>query len=566
MQFSLASIVRIALLVLVTAFCFSPVIEGSFSHIDDDAYVYRNDHVREGLSLENIGWALQSIEVSNWHPLTWYSYMLDVELFGVSAAHMHGMNLLIHLLNCLLLFALIKRLLSLDAALIASLVFAIHPLHVETVAWISQRKELLSFFFILLSAHGYLSYRRRGERWHYLASLGAFCCALMSKPMAVSFPVLLILLDYWPLQAWPDLKDKSHVRRYVLEKLPFVVLAAVACVLALVAHSFAIVEAVDYSLGSRLILVVMAYIEYLRQFFFPLGLNFYYPVPELGLSLYFWVCLLLFLGLSWGSIVVAKRYPVLFVAWWWYVIALLPVIGVIKVGGQFVADRYTYLPLTGVVFAIGYLVHQVSREERFAVIAGSLIVLSFCGMITYDYARSWQHDISIARRAIFENPDNPIAYYVLVKGVEVRLTQQVLDALAGRSDCIQGELDVFAGVTESETDCLAQTAANEPANALILAAQHFRDYELNESAAWLATARSQVTPQEAPGVIYFSAIQNVLSEDRAAIEQSINELRSLTPGELRSAALFLGFYQIGNLDAANVFLGEVLESFDRKQA
>ncbi len=558
-----ALVFRLLLVVLVTAAVFSPVLEGSFTHIDDDAYVYRNDHVREGLSIANVAWALQSIEVSNWHPLTWMSYMLDVELFGVSAPHMHGVNLLLHILNCLLLFTLIARVLSLDAALIATLVFAIHPLHVETVAWISQRKELLSFLFMMLSAHAYLSYKLKQKLNAYYWSIAAFVCALMSKPMAVSFPLLLILLDYWPLQAWPDIRDRKAMTRYALEKLPFVVLAAVACVLALVAHSFAVDVAVEYSLSDRLILVSMAYVEYLRQFLMPVGLAFYYPVPDLSFSLYFLITAILCVALSGASIIFARRYPVVFVAWWWYVLALLPVIGIIKVGGQFVADRYTYLPLTGIIFAIAYLVHHVSKDERFTLLAGSVIVLFFCGLITYEYSGSWQHNVTVARRAIQQNPDNPIAYYVLVKGIEVELTQQVLDSLADDSACIDESLDVYAGVSDAEMACLQQDS--DASSLLILAAQQFRDYELDASAQSLMRAE-ELAGEDRAALYYFNGIQSVLGEDQAAILAAAADLRTLPVSAQRSAALFLAYYQLGNLEAANILLNEVLTAFEETRA
>lgn len=561
MQLSMAALLRGFLVVVITAICFSPVIEGTFSHMDDDAYVFRNEHVREGLTLQNTVWALQSVEVSNWHPLTWLSYMLDVELFGMSAPHMHAVNLLLHLLNSLLLFTLIRRVLSLDAAFIAALVFAIHPLHVESVAWISQRKELLSFFFLMLSTHSYFSYQLKNQRGHYYGSIAAFTLALMSKPMAVSFPLLLILLDYWPLRCLPDLKDRTAIKQYMLEKLPFVILAAIGCVLALVAHSFAIDVVREYSLSDKIVLVAMAYTEYLKQFVFPLGLNFYYSLPELSVSVYFGFCFVLLLGLSWLSIQYARKFPMLFVAWWWYVIALLPVIGILKVGGQFVADRYTYLSFLGVIFALAYLVHQVKRDERFALLMGSAIVLFFCATISYEYARSWQHNISIARRGLAEDPENPFGYYILVKGVEVRLTQQLLDDLAQSNSCIEGRLDVFAGPSEQELACLQQAVANDPGSKMILAAQHFREFELEASAVLLADARAQASAENQSALTHFGAIQAVLEDDIEAIAQHIAELRALAPSEQRSAALFLSFYQLGNIEAANQFLNEVLEDF-----
>ena len=180
-------------------------------------------------------------------------------------------------------------------------------------------------------------------------------------------------------------------------------------------------------------------------------------------------------------------------------------------------------------------------------------------MLSHDYSSSWQHDISVARRAILQNPDNPIAYYVLVKGVEVRLTQQVLDAVAVENDCVDGEVDVFAGVTPTQLQCLQQDTG--PGTQLILVAQHFRDYALDEAEEVLSTLNDSA----AAGAerYYFAAIQSVLSEDAPAIQVAAANLRSLPASEERTAALFLAYYQLGNLEAANILLGDVLEDFDR---
>ncbi len=555
---------RLLLLLSITAFCLSPVLQADFTHVDDDGYVYNNELVREGVTLENITWALQTFEMVNWHPLTWISYMIDVELFGVSAMHFHGINLLLHLLNAALLFLLIVRILSRDAALIAALVFAIHPLHVETVAWISQRKELLSFLFMLISTHAYLSYKLKQRLSYYYGAILAFVCAVMSKPMAVSFPVLLILIDYWPLRAWPNLRDRTALIRYALEKLPFVVLAGIASTLTLLAQSPAMEVVSYFSFGSRLVLVAMAYVEYLRQFLMPLGLAFYYPVPELSLSPYFMLCVALLLGLSAGSIILARRYPVLLLAWWWFVVSLLPVIGLIKVGEQFVADRYTYLPLTGIIIAIAYLVHHVAKEERVTLLIGSTVWLFFCGMITFGYSASWQDDISLARRSNSQNDNNWIAIYSLVRGVEAQLTQSVLDDLTPSSNCLGRRVDIFTGFTSEELSCLQQ--ANDPTSQLVMTAYYHRIRQLEDSAESLSAAGLTASPAEQPAVFLFQAMQNVLEDDLEGIRVSAAALNTLPMSQERSAALFLVHYWLEDLEAANLWLNEFLREYDEAAA
>ncbi len=556
------NLLRPALLLLITAACFFPVLQGGFTHIDDNAYVFQNEHVRAGLTLDNVLWAMQSIEVSNWHPLTWLSYMLDVQLFGINAEPMHVVNLLLHLANSLLFFHLLKRFFSADAAFLAALVFAIHPLHVESVAWISQRKEVLSFFFLMLAFHAYVSFKQEGLRKYYLASVAAFAAALMAKPMAVSFPVLLILVDFWPLKRWPSLADPAALKSYVIEKLPFVLFSAFACVMALVSHTTAIDIVVDYSLLDRVVIATLAYVEYLKQFLLPLNLAFYYPMPDLGPGLIFWLCAGLFTAVSAASIVLARQYPCLFTAWWWYVIALLPVIGLVKVGGQFVADRYTYLPLCGILFALSYIVDRLASHEEFRQnLIGITAVLAFAyGLLTFSYAASWRDDITTASRAIQTTPDNPIAYVVLVRGIEVQVLQGALDLLARQSECVAENVDVFAGFDSGELQCLVNSNAADAASQLLLASHYLRSFEPEKAQAIVDGIQTAPdSPQRIPAAL-IKTVAHATENNAEALVVSINELMTLPPSSSRSLALFLGLYQIGDVESANRFLNEGLQS------
>lgn len=549
---------RLILIVVITGFFFSPVIQGNFTHVDDDVYVYQNEHVRQGLSTANIVWALQSIEVSNWHPLTWLSYMVDVELFGLSANQMHIMNLLLHLVNSVLIFLLISRFFNTTAAFLATLIFAIHPLHVEPVVWISERKEVLSFFFLLLATHAYVSYKRQNRLAYYAASLVAFACALMSKPMAVSFPLLIILLDYWPLKRWPQVLSLQEIKNYSLEKLPFVLLSAFACFMAIKAHSDAIDTVSYYSLGSRLILVTMAYVEYIKLFLSPVGLAFYYPMPVLELSPYFWGCLALLLALSVASVGLMKRYPFLFVAWWWYIVSLLPVIGLLKVGGQFIADRYTYVPFTGIILALALLFHSLSvhRNRNFILHVVAVVVFLFYGSTTFNYTKIWKNDIVLASSAISRTADNPIAYYVLALGVASHITQQLFDELAPESDCVAAGLDVFVGIGEESLVCLQEEGSNSAVNELLYAAHLIREDQLDAAEELLKSIRETSTSDTYRQSILLTAVHRVADNDLENLQTSVNNIRALPEDGVRSFALFLCYYQLGQVELASDFINE----------
>ncbi|MCG8413890.1 MAG: glycosyltransferase family 39 protein [Pseudomonadales bacterium] len=550
------------LIAATTFVCFYPVLEGNFTHWDDDVYVYANDRVRDGLSLENTLWAFQTFTIDNWHPLTWLSYMLDVELSGVSATQMHLTNLLLHIGNCVLLFLLLLRFFGTPAALVATLVFAIHPLHVEPVAWISQRKEVLSFFFLLLATHTYITYKQKNLRKHYIGSIIAFSCALMAKPMAVSFPVLIILLDYWPLNRWPDFRDIKQIKTYMLEKIPFVVLSAVTCLLTILAQSYALALTTSIGVSGQLFITTLAYVEYIKLFLYPANLAFFYPLPPYEIGMYFWLCLLSLIAVSFASIRWMKKFPHLFVAWWWYVIALLPVIGILKVGAQFVADRYTYVPFTGIVIALAYLFDKLSADKRFGYLlkAGSAAVLLLYSLISYNYARVWKDDISLSTAAIRQNADNPVAYFVLHEGVQSFVLQQLLETLSEDTQCVEGDVNVLVGFSQSSIDCLQEEATKSPLHNLLLAIHYLRVNE-NEVDESLLAAEATDDLRIRNSAILIAAVHQVRNNDLEKLPETIQQLDLLPDDGLRSLALFLCYYQQGDISLANTHVNEGLREF-----
>jgi tetratricopeptide (TPR) repeat protein len=400
-------IVCIFLAVAVFA-VFGRTIRYDFVNYDDEDYFFGNPHVETGLSWHNAAWAFQIGYAANWHPLTWLSLMLDAQLFGRGAAGPHFTNVLLHAANSILLFLLLRRLTGAlwPCALVAAL-FAIHPVHVESVAWISERKDVLSGFFFLLTLGAYARYMEETHiaglrsRFHYGLALVLFACGLMSKPMLVTLPMVLLVLDYWPLQR---LTPGLFLRR-VVEKLPFFALSAISCFMTLWAQKTAIAQIAALSLGARIGNAMLSGCIYLRQLFVPTSLAAFYPYQQN--DFFPWECALAFLflaSITVGVIVLRKRVPYLLAGWSWYLGMLVPVIGLVQVGGQAHADRYFYLPLIGIAIMMAWAAKDLAawrhqcRPIFWAVALGGLAALLICAGIQTTYWRNsetlWRHALA----------------------------------------------------------------------------------------------------------------------------------------------------------------------------
>ena len=320
-----------------------------FISLDDPGYVVINSHVARGLSWEGWRWAWTSFEWSNWHPLTWLSLMLDAQFYGLNAGGYHLTNLLLHLANALLLFAWLRAATgTVWPSAWTALFFVAHPMHVESVAWVTERKDVLSAFFFFLTLLAYTRYARGGGAKFYALALGLFALGLTAKPMLVTLPVLLGLLDFWPLR-----RTDAGWRRLAWEKLPFALLAAASCVVTFAAQrAAAVVPLEELPAGHRFAAAALGYGFYLWKTFWPVDLGIYYPYWHAGSSAVPWL---------WGAGLAAvtlsaarnvRRMPWLTVGWCWFVGMLVPVIGVVQVGGQAAADRYTYLPHVGLFIAV----------------------------------------------------------------------------------------------------------------------------------------------------------------------------------------------------------------------
>ena len=419
-------------LVLAIAAAYWPVAGYAFTYYDDNDYIWQNPHVLAGLTWRGVVWAFAHLNAGNWHPVTWLSHMLDVQLYGARPGGHHVTNVLFHAANAVLLLFWLRRLTGYvwRSAVVAAL-FALHPLHVESVAWVAERKDVLSTFFMLLSLMAYTRYaetqrqKAEGSRQKladsepaairhlpsaicYLLSLGGFALGLMSKPMLVTLPFVLLLLDYWPLQRFPVSGFRSQVSAFkdlVWEKIPFFVLSAAMCGLTFVAqkNGKAMMNATVLPLGDRVQNACIAYGLYLKKMVWPEGLAAFYP---LALPINEDAVLLAAAGLLVLSALVFAAWrsrPYLALGWLWYLGMLVPVIGLIQVGSQALADRYTYVPLIGIFIALVWLVAEVSatwpyrRPILIALAAGGLAV---CWQLTAAQVRVWQNSETLARHAL----------------------------------------------------------------------------------------------------------------------------------------------------------------------
>jgi hypothetical protein len=413
----------IVLLIGAVLATYSPLDRCGFISYDDPVYVYENPHVQTGLSWANFRWAWTTTDTANWHPLTWLSLQLDAQLFGRKPLGFHVTNLLLHLANTLLLFILLRWMTGAAwrSAVVAGL-FAVHPLHVESVAWAAERKDVLSTFFGLLALLAYVRYARApGVIAYVLVTLG-LALSLLAKPMLVTLPALLLLLDFWPLGRWQISGDPARpsvsVMRVVLEKVPLLALAAASCAVTVWAQSegMAVRPLALIPLAQRLGNAVVSYSAYLVQTFVPLHLAPFYPHPgaKLGAAEIAQAAVLL-TGVTLLVLLRGRRFPYLPVGWLWYLGTLVPVIGLVQVGDQARADRYTYVPLIGIFVMLTWGVADLARhwhwERPAAVVAVAvLVVLASLSSIQVGY---WQNDLLLWQHTVNVAPPSALAHNLL---------------------------------------------------------------------------------------------------------------------------------------------------------
>jgi Flp pilus assembly protein TadD len=427
------------LLIGATLLVYAQAWRFGFVLIDDSTYVSENPHVQSGLSLPNVRWSFAPFHDGNWIPFTWLSLMLDTTVYGFRPGGYHVTNVLLHVANTVLLFAFLARASGnqLRSAFVAAL-FALHPLHVESVAWITERKDVLSTLFGLLSLLAYVTYATRGGRWSFAACFLCFVCSLLSKQTLVTLPFVFLLLDYWPLgrlrfhppRAVPLDENESDAMRagrrantaptgswvwLLAEKVPFLVVSTAFCVIAVIAQGsgHAVASLSTFPLATRCLNALIVYVDYLQKTLLPQNLAVFYPHPgEQYFPAMVGGAAALLVAISAAAVVGVRRYPFLFVGWTWYLGTLVPMIGIVQVGRQQMADRYTYFPLIGLFMAIVWLIAElvptgVLRTKVLpAVAVTSLAALSAATFIQIGY---WHDSLVLFRHALECGPHNPVA-------------------------------------------------------------------------------------------------------------------------------------------------------------
>jgi Flp pilus assembly protein TadD len=416
-------------LVVTTLAVYWQVLDNGFVDYDDDVYVTENIRVHKGVTFDSLTWAFTSSHSANWHPLTWISHMIDCQLYGLNPRGHHLTSLLFHVANTLLLLLILVRMTGAlwQSSFVAAL-FALHPLHVESVAWVAERKDVLSTFFMMLTLWAYILYVKKGEVKRYLLVVLFFVLGLMSKPMLITLPFILLMLDFWPLGRLCLIRDtrnvvtgqhtdeRLNIFRLLWEKVPFFALAVGSSVVTIIVQerSGAVQLLKTFSLQTRIINGFVAYIEYIVNMVWPVKLAVLYPHP--GNSLPLWKGVVAGLALVLITILVirkARKIPYLAVGWLWYVVTLIPVIGIVQVGSQAMADRYTYITLTGLFVIIAWGANDLlSKWPHRKIWLGTLaaILLPVLMVLTWKQVQYWENNTTLFKHTLKHTSNNLIIH------------------------------------------------------------------------------------------------------------------------------------------------------------
>ena len=411
-QTNTKEILSLLLIISVTLFVYYPVRYFDFVFIDDQLYICNNHHIHNGLTWDGFIWAFFSTRSGSWHPLTWISHMIDISWYHLDAGGHHWTNVQIHLISTIFLFIFFRM--TTHQVWVSSAIaacFALHPLHVESVAWISERKDVLSVCLAHLTLLSYLWYTKCETVFRRTIVLLCFCLSLMSKPMMITLPFLLCILDYWPFKRW----QKNKTWALMKEKMPLFILALTFAGFTFFSQKYEHAVNSDLALQYRLLNAGIVYVQYLYKMFVPLKLSFFYPHPKESISVIWGVCCL---GLTAGLFMIAiynrARRPYVFTGIVWYLFTLVPVIGIVQIGAQQMADRYTYFPMTGMAIVV-FLGLGHSKIRPLIPIA-LLVLMIGCAIVTRQQVSVWQNSSTLAKQALENTSDkNYIAHYGLAE-------------------------------------------------------------------------------------------------------------------------------------------------------
>ncbi len=420
------NLIVMAVLAIVVSVVFWQVHKFEFTNYDDDKYVTENNHIRTGLKWNNIAWVFTNEHASNWHPLTGLSHILDCQLFNLKPGMHHLVNLLFHIANTLLLFIVLRHMTAglWQSAFVAAL-FALHPMHVESVAWISERKDMLSTFFWILTMAAYFSYVKKTNTARYILTLVLFAMGLMAKPMLVTLPLVLLLLDYWPLNRL-DVGNGSQIYRLVREKIPFFMLSAISSLITFVVQKSAgaVQEIEILPFAVRVANAVVSYGKYILKMIWPARLAVFYP--HQGDKLPAWHVLTAVLSLMIITILVirlTKKYRYLFVGWFWYLGTLIPVIGLVQVGNQAMADRYSYIPLIGLFIIVAWAANDLLMKWKYRRITlgiSAMVSILVLSLLTWAQTGYWRNSQTLFEHTLNVTNGNYLAHNNLALALSQR--------------------------------------------------------------------------------------------------------------------------------------------------
>ncbi len=418
----------LVLLIVFTCTAFSRITGNDFINCDDDQYITENYHIQSGINPESIKWAFTTTHFSYWHPVTWLSHMLDWNLFGAQASGHHLVSLLLHIGAVIFLFLFLnKTTRSFWPSAFAAAFFALHPLRVESVAWAAERKDVLSMFFGMSCLYAYAFYADNFKKSVYLLCLALFSLALMTKQTMVTLPFIMLLLDYWPLQRWQPILTKNETRvdvakRLIWEKIPFILLTIVASIIIFWAQNkggrLASIE--EVSIATRILNAIVSYVTYLVNIFWPFNLSVFYPYE---MSLPLWqvvIALVLLTFITFAALHYLRKLPFLSVGWFWYLGAMIPLIGLIQAGAQAMADRHTYLPSIGIAIMISWGISSMIKNkniQKIFLFPAGIAILIFLSVLTWRQCGYWKNSITLFSHTLRVTENNYLAHSNLARAL-----------------------------------------------------------------------------------------------------------------------------------------------------